>query len=267
MSVALGEAQNLLYRLISSPNGVTEGLATEHLASGGLGAIIRGDSRLSPVERVGIYADMYFYRLLDVVKEDFPATFAILGDLNLHNLITGYLVANPPSRPSISDASRHLAAFVAGSDWIGRFPYLSDLIRLERALVEVFLGPDAIPLSLQKLRLTPPSDWPSLRFGLHPAAQLLDCDWKVDELLRAAEQVAASPVVRESNTIIVWRNESVRYRALEEIERRVLRAVCGGETFMLACETIVADREDINSEKLTAMLLRWVADGFLLRIQ
>jgi hypothetical protein len=35
---------------------------------------------------------MYFYRLLDAIKEDFPATLKILGDFEFHNLITGYLI-------------------------------------------------------------------------------------------------------------------------------------------------------------------------------
>jgi hypothetical protein len=39
-----------------------------------LEALVDGDERLSAVERVDIYADAYFYRLLDCLAEDFPAT-------------------------------------------------------------------------------------------------------------------------------------------------------------------------------------------------
>lgn len=268
MRAGLGEVQRLLYRLITSPNGVEEGLVAEYdLPPDGLDAIITGDARVGAAERVGIYADMYFYRLLDVLKEDLPATLKILGDVNFHNLITGYLVAYPPSQPSITDASRHLSAFAAASEWINKFPYLTDLIHLERALIAAFFGPDATPLNVEQLRNAPESDWPSLRLGLHPSVHLLDSQWRVDELLRALDQnVAVGPAERDPNTIIVWRSDCVRYRTLDEVERHALAAICAGEEFMVACDRIATDFHELNSEKLTEMLFRWVADGIIRRI-
>ena len=50
---------------------------------------------------------MYFYRILDVLKEDFPATLAVLGADNFHNLVTGYLIEYPPQHFSISYAGNH----------------------------------------------------------------------------------------------------------------------------------------------------------------
>ena len=75
MQPRLGDLQSLLYRLITAPSGVEEGLAAEKtLPPEGLSATVRGNSRMSAVDRVEIYANMYFYRLLEVIKEDFPAT-------------------------------------------------------------------------------------------------------------------------------------------------------------------------------------------------
>ena len=71
--------------------------------------MIRRDAR---VERLEIYANAYFYRILDCLKEDFPATLATLGADNFHNLVTGYLIEYPPTEPSISYAGRHLAEFL-----------------------------------------------------------------------------------------------------------------------------------------------------------
>ena len=267
MRVGLGEVQNLLYRLITSPNGVEEGLAAKNdFSAGGLDTIVSGDDRLGSVERVSIYADMYFYRLLDGFKEDFSATLKILGEMNFHNLITGYLVAYPPSHPSITDASRYLSEFAAASEWIIQFPYLADLIRLERALIDAFLGADATPLNAKQLRSTPESEWRSLRLRLHPAVQLFDSQWRVVELLRSSEKdFVVGPVARDPHAIIVWRNDCVRYRTLGEVERNALVAICAGDEFMVACDRIVADCHEFNSEKLTEMLYCWVTDGILVR--
>jgi len=101
MSFQLKDLQNLLYRLITAPSGVAEGLGAEHsLREGGLAALVDGDERLSAEARVDVYADMYFYRLLEVFKEDYPATLAVLGEANFHNLITAYLIEHRPSEPS-----------------------------------------------------------------------------------------------------------------------------------------------------------------------
>ena len=113
MQSGLADLQKLLCRLITAPNGVEQGLRAEkNIPTAGIGALVGGDNRLSAVERIDIYANMYFYRLLDAIKEDFPATLKILGDFEFHNLITGYLIEYPPSDPSITEASRHLAEFV-----------------------------------------------------------------------------------------------------------------------------------------------------------
>src|ERR1700730_3510359 len=66
MPIDLKQLQSLLYRLITAPSGVAEGLAAEReLGAGGLDAIVLGDDRLSSEARVDIYANMYFYRILD----------------------------------------------------------------------------------------------------------------------------------------------------------------------------------------------------------
>ena len=44
------------------------------LESGGAEVLVRGDSRLCATERVNIYANAYFYRLLDCLHEEFPAS-------------------------------------------------------------------------------------------------------------------------------------------------------------------------------------------------
>src|SRR5580698_4857299 len=107
----LRELQALVYRLITAPNGIAEALANEEEAID-LQHVIVGDERMDAAERAGVYADAYFYRLLDVFKEDFPATLAILGNDEFHNLITGYLIVHPPAEPSLMCAGQFLANYL-----------------------------------------------------------------------------------------------------------------------------------------------------------
>jgi hypothetical protein len=267
MPPSLSDLQRLLYRLITAANGVEEGLTAEkNLPPGSINGLIRGGARFSATERVGIYANMYFYRLLDAIKEDFPATSKVLGEVKFHNLITAYLVARPPSHPSITEASRHLAEFAGNSPLLGAYPFVADLVRLERALVDVFLGPDAEPLGFDDLRAIHSREWPSLRIDVHPAIQILNCEWRVDEVLRAVERAqSVETPIREPTSILVWRrNCDVNYRALDGTEQRALELMGRGNGFGAVCEAIAAQTgESTAPATINQILSRWLADGVL----
>ena len=269
MPIQLKELQSLLYRLITAPSGVAEGLASEReLGAGGLDAIVLGDERLSAEARVDIYANMYFYRIRDALREDFPATLAVLGADNFHNLITGYLLEYPPTEPSLHHCGRHLADYLRDHPLREGAPFVADLARLERASVEVFSGPDAAALEPDALRAIAPADWPALMLGLHPSAQILALDWRVSELLRAVEEEREwTPAARGAVKVLVWRSDArVLYRDLDRTEADALGAVSRGASFAEICEVVAADadiREAVAA--MNQMLARWLADRLLVR--
>jgi hypothetical protein len=267
MSTQLEQLQRLLYRLITAVSGVAEGLAAEReLGATGLDALVLGDGRLSAEARVDIYANMYFYRILDALKEDFPATLAVLGAGNFHNLVTGYLLEYPPTEPSISECGRHLSAYLRRHPMRERAPFIADLARLERASAEVFQAPDAAPLEPDALRSIAPADWPALKFRIQPAAQILALDWQVSELLRAVEehrewQAAEQGAVK----MLVWRSSArVFYRDLEKVEADALEAIARGATFSEICDLVAADTSiEDPIATINRMLARWLSDSLL----
>ena len=138
----LADTQQLLWRLIAAPEGVAAALAADSDRGGTLTAAlqctVRGDARLSAVERLDIYANMYFFRILDVLKEDYPATCALLGDVAFHNIVTDYLLSHAPTHFSIREAGRHLPAVLAAHAAASIHPSAADLARFERALNDAF---------------------------------------------------------------------------------------------------------------------------------
>ena len=274
----LRDLQALLYRLITAPEGVAAGLAAERAPGpktvDDLEQLIESDDRLSAGERLEIYANAYFYRILDCLKEDFPATLATLGADNFHNLVTGYLIEHPPTEPSISHAGRHLSEFLRNHPCTEQWPFIAELARLERTLIEVFHAADAVPLSAGTMRSAAPEDWPGLAMRTHPALAILDCEWRVDELLRAVETGTAAdgnPLVpaRLPVSVLVWRNGSrVCYRALENPERAALELARAGTKFSAICEAVAAaagegDGDGGQVALINRLLARWLADGVL----
>jgi hypothetical protein len=274
----LENLQSLLYRLITAPEGVAAGLAGES-ASGPelLADLIESDDRLSAIERLEIYANAYFYRILDCMKEDFPATLATVGDDNFHNLITGYLIEYPPTEPSIFYSGRHVAEFLRSDPMravFERWPFIAELARLERTLLEVISAAEAEPLSVETMRSIAPEDWPALVMHTHPAMAIVDCEWRVDELLREVE--AASRENGESRgtpahasaSVMVWRQGSrIHYRALEPPERAALELASAGAVFASMCEAIaVGCGEDDPVALINRLLARWIDEGVLVLV-
>ena len=274
----LAELQSLLYRLITAPTGAEEAAGHERaLQARGLEAVIAGDAKLSAHDRLGIYANAYFYRLLDIFKEDFPCTYTVLGDVNFHNLITGYLIEYPPSEPSVLYAGCHLPHYLKTISGparaaVAHAPFLADLARLERACIEVFHGADAEALEQTSLRGLTPESWPLLRLRLHPAAQIFDIEWRIDLLMAAIkEERHWEPPERTSATMLVWRKQwQVHYRPLEPGERAALKTAAGSADFASICTALTSELEAAAGVTelaaiINRMLMGWLRDSILTR--
>lgn len=265
MTPNLTNLQTFLYRAITTAPGVVTGSDI-----GTLSQAIHSDERLSALQRVEIYASAYFYRLLDCLEEDFPATAAVAGNPAFEDIARAYLARHPPTEPSIFYAGRYLGNFLANHHLLERWPFLAELARLERTLIEVFHDPDAPALSASQVHEIAPADWPTLSLRTHPALRMLDCEWRVNDVLRAVEngsqwrEPELGPVL-----LLVWRQSAqVYYRELEAPERAALEAASKGASFETVCEAFASWFDGENpAVGITQMLARWLADGILARGQ
>jgi Putative DNA-binding domain len=266
----LKNIQTTIYRLIVAPGGVVEALTSETgLPPDGLDGLLPGGRLLTARERLEIYANAYFYRLLDVFKEEFPATLAILGEVNFHNVVTGYLVDYPPTEPSILHAGSHLPDFIRAHPLSERWRYLGDLARLERTALEIFHAPDAPALDAATMREAPPHQWPSMIMRAHPASRILEMKWRVDELLHAIESGEPwSDPERGPANVIVWRqNSKVNYRVVDHAERAALEMARDGAAFESICEVIstAAGGDEDPAALINRLLTRWLSEGLIVR--
>lgn len=266
----LNDAQRLLWQLIAAPEGVGATLAGDADRGGTLRAdltrTVRDDDRLDAVARLDIYANMYFFRVLDVLKEHYAATHALLGDVAFHNLITDYLLHYPPTHFSIREAGRHLPELLAEHDVLAAHPCAADLARFERALNDAFDAADAPALTAVALAAVSADAWPSLRFTLHPTVRLLDCGWPVHVVRTGVEggEPATDPEP-EPTLLCVWRRDlAVFHRPVERVEFAALRAVQRGESFDAVCAAVGELLPDGEAPQQVAVALAgWLSSGWL----
>lgn len=270
---SLPEIQRTVWRLIRAPEGVAPALAAMAAAgeplAGGLESLVLGDERMSAVERLEVYANMYFFRILDVLKEDYPALLAAVGDAAFHDLVTAYLIEHPSTHPSIRWVGRHLPSFLARRALGRERPWLADLARLEWAILDAFDSPDAAPLGADRLAALCSEEWPGARFRFTPSLAVLECGWPVDRLWDDAVhgRELQTPPARPTS-VRVWRQElRVFQRALDAAEAAALRAALRGDDFAAVCEALADVAGDDAPERAAAILARWFADELVIGVE
>jgi hypothetical protein len=266
----LAETQRLFWTLVSAPEGVDATIARPDAEAArlraALDAQIEGDDRLSAIERLDIYANMYFYRLRDCLAEDFPVLQAVVGEVRFHNLITDYLLAHPSRHPSLRYAGRALPTWLAGQPLTEEWPFLVDLARLEWAILDAFDAANSRPLTEGDLERVPPADWPALRLRMTPSVQLLDLGWAVHDTWRRVDRDEPPGTPTHAPTpIIVWRREfRVFHRPTDALERDALDVIRAGEAFGVLCERVgAAVGEAAAATTALGLIRQWLADGLL----
>jgi len=197
-TATLSGTESLFWDLITAPEGVRPGL--EALVRAGkadpsaIESLIGGDDRLAPADRLDIYANMYFFRLLDCLREDFPRLATALGEGRFHNLATDYLLAHPSANPSLRYLGQRLPEFFAGHALARESACLADLARLEWTRADLFDAADARALGRDDVASLAAGHGGDLPLRTVPAFRLLRLDHDAPALwreLRAGEETAS----------------------------------------------------------------------------
>ena len=264
----LADTQARFHALVTAREDVAAIAARDAAARAAVDAMVVGDDRLSAVERLDVYATMYFVRIHDVLRDEYARTAAVLGGEAFHALVTDYLQACPPAHPSLREAGARLPAFVAGHALAADRPWLAELARLERARLEVFDGPDAAPLSIAALRDVAPERFGALRLRLIPAHRLLSGRFTISETWRADDPAAVLPRA-EPEALIVWRRDvDVFHRPADADEARWLPRMADGEgvSFESLCATLGETLPDeVAAARAFELCARWAGEGLLVR--
>jgi hypothetical protein len=302
----LRRTQELFWTLITAPEGVRP--AIEDLERRGVlderavDEMFAGDAALPAVERLDIYANMYFYRLLDCLSEDFPKIRAAVGGAHFHNLVTDYLLRHPSEHPSLRHLGRQLPRFVAAHPLARDFPWLADLARLDWARADVFDAPDVAPLAREALAALPQDRTGEARFTLVPAIALLRFDYEVTRFWRRLDEAEAgrgpaesphgratgnaareepgteeapdrdreepsrvAPPARRRSAARVWRKGFVIHHcSVDEEEALGLELARSGESLARICQGLAAGRSAAKAtERAGRMIQGWLDDGLL----
>jgi hypothetical protein len=247
---ALRELQQLFFRALGGapPRGLRD--------------VVCATPALDADRRLGIYADMYIWRLRDLLADDFEKTAAVLGDDAFAAAARDYVAAHPSEHPSVRHVGRWFTEHLRAHLPAGGRPWAPDLAALEWARVEMFDAPDATPVRPADLATVAPEDWAGLRFTTIPALTLVESAWPVHR----AWETPDAELQPEPTVIRVWRQDYVVYHcAVDAPEGEALRRLVAGEPFGDICDAFADLDGDDAGAAAGALLLRWVEDGLIAR--
>jgi len=250
-------------------------------------SFIKPNDRLESFERLQIYNQQYWWRLLGCFNEDFRGLRAVLGERKFDRLAVRYIESCGSTSWNLRNVGQYLERFVCENpELIAPFNALAmDMVRVEWARVTAFDDPNLPPIDPQKVARRPAD---RLRFKLQPYLVLLELDHPIDELLRklrrtqietsSASNAASGPRAyrktrvfakpsREPIHLAVHRKEySVYYKRLEPEAYKLLLALRSGATLDAACGEAFAKSADlphVSAEKIREWFAQWTQFGWL----
>ncbi len=164
--------------------------------------VIARSQQLTSSERLAIYANAYYLRLIECLESDFPIFRQTVGDEAFTQFALAYLQQFPSRSYTLGRLSENFARFLeeskptAGDDQGSAWnEFLVDLATLEQTLNTVFDGPGIEGqevVTLEGLRDIDEATWPQARLQFVPCFRLFSLRFPVNRYYTAAKQGDAS---------------------------------------------------------------------------
>jgi len=172
----LRELQRMMSTALMQPLTRHDGLRHTTCAD-----FIKPNDCMSSIERLEIYAQQYWFRLLDCLYDDYPALRVLLGERRFHRLCRDYLTTHPSTSWTLRNLGSHLPQFMTD-------PKARDVARVEWAQTLAFDEAFKVPLPVHVLLGADPA---TLRLGLQPCVILVQIDFAVDHFITAIKKADA----------------------------------------------------------------------------
>lgn len=281
--------QRWFQAVVTHPGGVAAGSAGDEaqkllrLDRGELETVVRRSRHLTAEERLSIYANAYWARLLECLGDCFPVLRTALGEEVFDSFAFEYLQRYPSRSYTLDRLGERFPQFLdetrpPEADWPD---FLIDLARFEWTLAKVFDGPGVEGQKLLRhedldgLREAPPERFAAARLVPVVCLRLLASRYPVNAYYTAARHAEEGdevpiPEPAEELVAILRRDFVVRRYPLSCPQHALLEAVLAGAPVGEALAAAAA-ASDLDDEALAASFQAWfrfwTAEGFFHRLE
>ncbi len=284
----LDEIQRWLQAVITHPAGVTAGIECDEarqqvdIGSAAVAEVIRPSRSQSSLERLAVYGNAYYLRLLECLREFFPCLVDALGRETFDQFAVAYLQRHPPESYTLQRLADRFAAFLdetrpaRDSAWAG---FVVDLARLESAIEQVFHAPGPEPdpwpdqnTSATDAAATPlaaqsPAEWTAVaRLTPSPGLTLLAFAWPVSSYYTGwkRNEQPPWPDPQPQYLALLRRDYVVRRHELSQGMYEILSGLVQGMTVGQAiAQASLSDLgAELTPQELRDWFFQWTRDRF-----
>jgi hypothetical protein len=286
---SLDVVQRWFQAVVTHPGGVEGGVRSAEaqrlirLGRGELEAVIGRSRNLTSAERLSIYANAYYARLLECLGACFPVLKRAVGDEVFDSFAFEYLQRYPSRSYTLDRLGEHFPRFLDETrpdrgkggepervDWPD---FLIDLATLEWTIAKVFDGPGVEGQSLlapEALQAFPAERFAEARLVPVVCLRLLAFRYPVNAYYTAARQAGDEeeipvPEPATERVAVLRRDFVVRRYPLSPSQYALLQEVQNGATVGEAIAAAAA-ASDLDDDALAGALRAWFrfwsAEGF-----
>jgi hypothetical protein len=209
-------------------------------------------------ERLAVYNQQYWYRLLTAIQDQFPLLGASLGLWELNRLASAYLDRHPSRSPFLDRIGGGLPDFLRAT--VPERVRDRQIAGLDAAYQRAFHAPGQVALDPQRLTGPEAAGLEASPLHVQPWLSLFQEDWN---LMEARERLAAEPMEKpafraQSGFWAIYRKEArVETLGLAEAPFRLLLALAEGVPLGEACARLASACDEAAANRIAQALPGW----------
>ncbi len=247
----LARLEHWMQAVVMHPEGAEAGLRSRQArrlvpaAAARPETVVLPSRQLTSVERLEIYAHMYYARLIEVMEAEYPTLRQILGPHAFAVACRQFVASNPSRTRTLGSLSARFPDFLAKTlPRTHRNGLAVDVARIERAMEDVFDAPRAEPLTATEFAALGAGNWEGVTLRVTPALQLLKLRYPANAFMNALRrgERPRAPRPRATFAIVFRRGFQVMRRDQEPEQFRLLEALVAGRPLAAAVRASIGRR-------------------------
>lgn len=284
----LAQLQSWMQTVVTHHGGIAAGIASAaarqqvDINVAELSRVILPGPAQSSLERLTVYGNAYYARLLHCLQELFPACRAAVGEEIFDEFAFGYLQAHPPTSYTLGNLANQFVDFLdrTRSEYFGEEPppdwasFLVELARLELAIDDVFDGPGIEGLSAgiaETIAAIPCDAWGELQLAPAPSLRLLAFEFPVNAYFTAFRRGESPdlPGPQASYLLLTRLNFVVRRHELDRTQYQLLSALVAGGPIAGAIQQVFSNVPEPAqvAGRLSEWFGNWTREGCFQGVQ
>lgn len=212
---------------------------------------------------LSVYQNNYRVQLMGCLEQSFPQLRGWMGEEAFRAAAITHIDAHPPHAWTLDAYPQSFPTTLAAL--YPDNPDLLELVWIEQALSDAFVGPDAEPLSMDALGAV---DWDTAQLRLTPTLVHRLATTNAEQIWAALQEEVTPPdgaMLSEAGGLIAWRNGfGVYLRQLDSIDYDALLELGRSGSFAALCVALT-DRlgEEEGVARAAGLLAQWLTSGLI----